>query len=133
MKFGFTDSVKNGQRIWRFRASGKTFKAYDILHKVRNHFKSDCVAGSCIPIFFNREINHGKNYSSHSYFKDSVSQRIFTEIKRSKEPFFRDTLQNLTGMYNLLAAAYYARTLEYENFELHQKTELKLLVDNEIH
>ncbi|NOY95368.1 MAG: DUF3108 domain-containing protein [Chlorobi bacterium] len=132
VSFSFTDSVKNSRHIWKFRAHGHTFKAYDFLYKVKDSFLSDCEAGSFAPLYFKREINHGKNHSSHSYTADAGAGKIFSEIKRRNEPFFRDTIKYRQGIYDLLAAAYYTRTLDYDNYTKGQKIGISLLVDNKI-
>ncbi len=122
---------ENGTKFYELNATGKTLKAYDFIYKVRNNFHSRC-CGNLSPLVFNREVKHGRNYSIHYYNVDHQKDKIFTKIKKKKGQFLVDSINYEPGSFDMLATAYYARTLDYENYEHGQMVPFKLIDENKV-
>lgn len=124
---------ENKLDYYQFHAKGNTLKAYDLIYKVRNDFYSKSKVNSFETIEFKRTISHGRNHSEHYYVVDEQEAQIFSDIKRGKEGFMQDTIQTIPGWYDMLSAAYFTRTLEFEKYAFGQIIPIQILVDNSIH
>ncbi len=122
---------KDGLDFWNFKANGNTFKAYDLIYPVRDTFESVCLT-NFEPGFFSRKVNHGKSYSSHTYTCDLETQRIFSEVYRPSGQQITDTIIYEKGAIDLLANAYFLRTLDINQLGQGQKVPAKMLVDNKV-
>lgn len=94
------------------RASGKSFKFYDIFFKVRDYYESHFYPEGVVPLYFHRDVLEGKyKMKNHIYFlKDN---KIRASFKKREAPF-RDTLHKVqTKTYDLLSLIYAIRN---ENF-----------------
>jgi hypothetical protein len=120
------------QKVWNLKATGKTFKAYDLLFSVRDTFQSYCQFPGFQPIYSQRAMNHAKDHSLHQYRFNYSSNQIEVRINQSKLPVFQTTLPIQENAYDLLATAYNFRKFDFNKLFIGQKVPYRMLIDREV-
>lgn len=127
--FSADTSRMGGQKVWKFVATGQSLPSYDWFFKVRDRYESVAMYTSLRPLRFYRNTSEG-GFQVYNYYQfDYQRQKLFLQTYTSKRPFSRDTL-NIEGcLLDLLTAAYYARTLHFDEAAPETRFPLTLAVD----
>lgn len=133
VNFNFSSVKTAGTERWKVQADGHTFKAYDLLYKIRDTLQTECQPGTFEPIQARQTMNHGGSRADYRYRLAPATKKIFSEVKRFDQPFFRDTLELAPGIRDMLATAYWFRTIDFSKLETGRKIPFIMLVDNEVH
>ena len=129
-----TDTLScDEKKCWNIHASGRTFKAFDILYAVRDTFESKMTTNPFSPLHFRRVINHGKNHSRHEYWFNDEKEKIFSEVQRREDDQpFQDTLNYNGANFDLLSTAFFFRSYSFDEMEKGEVVKFKILVDNHL-
>jgi hypothetical protein len=120
------------QKAWHLKATGKSFKAYDLLFSVRDTFETYSNFKTFNPIYSNRILNHAKENSVHQYWFDYSSGVITTRIKQDKNPIYNSTIRVQNNTYDLLATAYNFRKFDFNKLFVGQKVPYWMIIDKEV-
>lgn len=120
------------QKSWHLKAVGKTFKAYDLLHTVRDTFETFCNYKTFQPIYSRRVMNHAKDHSVHQYWFDYTSGKITTKIKQGKKAVYQANLPAQENTFDLLATAYNFRKFDFNKLFIGQKVPYRMLIDRKV-
>lgn len=120
------------QKAWHLKATGRSFKAYDLVYSVRDTFESFCSYHSFNPLFARRVLNHAKNHSSHHYTFNYTTQKIDIKIKQDHQPLYRSSVPALKNTYDLLATAYHFRKFDFNSLTVGQKVPYRMLLDRKV-
>ncbi len=120
------------QKAWQLKATGKTYKAYDLLMSVRDTFETFSNYDTFQPIYSHRDLNHGKENSVHQYWFDYPSGEIKTNISKSKIPVYKGNIAVQNNAYDLLATAYNFRKFNFDRLFIGQKVPYRMIIDKQV-
>lgn len=129
------DSMKLANRnFYHFNSIGQTFKKYDWIYKVRDHFESIVDPVSFRPIRFKRSVNEGSTFIREDYLFKQKSNEIIT-LRQTEEsaPTVRDTIPLQACSFDVMTMIYYARNIDFSDVKEGEKVPIKLILDNETH
>jgi hypothetical protein len=124
------DTIRTGGiKAWKFIATGQSLPSYDWIFKVRDRYESVADFSTLRPLQFYRNTSEGGFRVYNFYQFDYSRQKLFLQTYTSKRPFSRDTLNIKGCLFDLLTAAYYARTLHFDEVAPETRFPLTLVVD----
>lgn len=129
------DSLNLAERkFYHFNSIGQTFKKYDWIYKVRDHFESVVDLESFKPIRFKRSVNEGSTFIREDYLFKQKSNIIITQRQMEEEgPNVRDTIPLLDCSFDVMSMIYYARDLDFSMVNEGDTLPIKIILDNETH
>lgn len=129
------DSINIGNKAYyHFDSYGTTFKKYDWIHKVRDHYQSYNNPQTFKPLRFKREVNEGGTYLREDYLFNHKKKEVYTVRKLSEEEAFKkDTVPFEGCSFDVLSMIYYARNIDFSKAEVDDKIPIKIFIDNEAH
>ncbi|SFE15862.1 Protein of unknown function [Thermophagus xiamenensis] len=131
--FAVDESSWQGQPAWHFKAYGNTYKAYDLLFKVRDSFDVWVDPHSLQPLEFYRKTNEGSYKAQHHYLFDAENRVVKANIRKPDRPV-KDTVFNWPECsFDLLSMVYQARKIDFSKYEVNEKIPINLIVDGEVH
>lgn len=113
-------------------ATGKTFKAYDLLMSVRDTFETFSNYETFRPIYSRRVMNHGKESISHRYSFDYKAGEIYADISQPKKEPYHAGIQMQDNAYDLLATAYKFRFYDFDKLFVGEKVPYRMIIDRQI-
>ena len=113
---------------------GKTYKKYDWLYEVRDHFESFVSQSDLQPLRFRRQVREGSTYIDEDYlFKNKSNEVITVRQLEEDEPIIRDTVKSQPCSYDVLTMIYYARNMDFSNVKVGEKVPIRIFLDNQSH
>lgn len=123
-----------GQDFYHFNSEGKTFKKYDWVYKVRDHYETYMNVNTMKPLRFKRKVNEGGTHIREDYIFNYKRSLAYTLRQMEEdEPFVKDTVQLDDCSYDVLSMIYVARNLDYSNLKKGDRIPIQLFLDNESH
>jgi hypothetical protein len=129
------DSATIGKRpYYHFDSYGTTFKRYDWIYKVRDHYQAFTSIKDFQPLRFKREVNEGDTYIREDYLFDAREQQVYSLRKMAEDkPFVKDTVAYPNCSFDVLSMIYYARNIDFSKSEIGDKVPIKIFIDNKSH
>ena len=123
-----------GKEFYHFNSEGKTFKKYDWVYKVRDHYETYMNTETMKPLRFKRKVNEGSTHIREDYIFNYPKGIGYTLRQMDEEkPFVKDTVALPDCSYDVLSMIYVARNLDYTNLNKGDKIPIKIFLDNESH
>lgn len=122
------------REVYHFDAVGSTYKSYDWLFKVRDHYQSYLDKETLLPLWHHRENYEGGYEVNDQYIFDWKNNRVFAYTKNSKQPFRKDTLK-LTNRctFDLHSLIYYTRNLNFTGLKVNDTLPIYAVIDYNIY
>lgn len=122
--FTTTLETLNNRPVYHIIGDGKTNSSYDWVYKVRDKYETYIDTGTLQPLKFIRNVNEGgfKKYENIS-FNRNANTAITTEGV-FKVP---DCVQDV------LSAVYYARSIDFNKFNVGDKITFPMFLDNQVY
>ncbi|GAB4259918.1 MAG: DUF3108 domain-containing protein [Vicingaceae bacterium] len=131
VNFSIKDTVFLGKQQFLFRGYGRTYKKYDWIYKVRDHYYSIADKKTLKPSFFKRIVNEGDLYILEQYlFKNN---KAIAYYKENSKPPKKDTLILSTCVFDVMTMVYYARCIDFNQFQINDTIPISMIIDNKIH
>jgi len=129
------DSIrKKGETLFHFNSYGTTFKKYDWIYKVRDHYEAFSKTDNLIPLEFNRKVNEGRDHIREYYRFNHQEKMVYTNRQLDEdEEFVKDKVEIKKCTYDVLSMIYYARNIDFTNALKDQKFAIRIFIDNEMH
>ncbi len=129
------DSVNIGSKpYYHFDSYGKTFKKYDWIHKVRDHYQTYSNPKTFKPLRFKREVNEGSTYLREDYLFNQKKKEVYTVRKLGEdEAYKKDTVAFEGCSFDVLSMIYYARNIDFSEAKVDDKIPIQIFIDNESH
>lgn len=124
---------KNGKKAWHLTSEGKTYKSYDAFFKVRDYYETWVDEESFQSISFKRLIYEGGYQLVNTLSFDRGQGRIYSFTKSNNNPVRADTFKIQPCSFDMLAAVYFTRTLDFNNIPMYQKTQVSVVIDDQIY
>jgi len=119
--------------VYHFDAFGSSYKSYDWLYKVRDHYQTYLDKETLLPLWHHRENYEGGFQVDNKYIFDWKNKRLFTYTQSSDDPFRKDTLKIQKCTFDLLSLIYYCRNLSFEGTKINDTIPLSSVIDNKIY
>jgi hypothetical protein len=132
VEFNADTTTYNLQKAWQLKATGKTFKTYDLLFTVRDTFETYSNYDTFNPIYSRRVMNHAKDHSMHQYWFDNPSGKIKAEINQKDKPIYKGNMPLEPNTFDLLATAYNFRKFDFNKLFVGQKVPYRMIIDKQV-
>jgi hypothetical protein len=132
VKFEVKNAKFMERDVYHFDSYGATFKAYDWFFKVRDSFESYLDMRSLKPLWFERKTYEGGYEVHNKYIFDHRNRKIYSFTENSNKPYSRDTLALPNCTFDVISLSYYARNLDFSNFEVNDTIPVSVIIDNEL-
>ncbi|HNY02493.1 MAG TPA: DUF3108 domain-containing protein [Bacteroidales bacterium] len=119
-----------GKPAWHLIGSGKSFRSYDMLYKVRDYYDSWIDPGTFHSFDFRRNVYEGGYTLLNTLYFDRQFGRVISNTKCINKPQRTDTMPIRPCTFDMLAAIYYVRTMDFASMKSDQKTDLTVLIDD---
>jgi hypothetical protein len=128
--FSVTSEPFRGKTAWHLKGTGKSFTSYDILFKVRDYFDSWIDPETFRSYDFRRMVYEGGYNLLNTLTFDYHAQKVIANTKTNNNPQRTDTLPMRQCAFDMLAAVYYTRTLDFTDLNPDKKKQVTVLIDD---
>lgn len=113
---------------------GRTYKKYDWIHKVRDHFQAYIDPNTLVPLRFKRDVREGSTFIKEDYlFKHKSNEVITLRQLEEDEPMVKDTVKMKPCSFDVLTMIYYARNMDFSKVAVGDSLPIRIFLDNESH
>jgi hypothetical protein len=126
------DSIFN-QDVLNLKGTGVTFSFYDWFFQVRDVYQSWVNPDNLLPVYYHRDVNEDGYLIDIKYRYDFDSLIAFSEVEKTRKPYFQDTVEIFPCTYDVISAVYMARNIDFSKYKKDEIIPIKILLDNEIH
>ena len=123
----------NNQTYFFFESFGQSYRQYDWIYKVRDKFQSVVEPDSFLPYWFTRDTYEGGYEVNNRYDYDFEHKRVIASTSNSDKPLTIETLPIDPCTFDVLTAIYYARSLDFDQYEPGEKIPIKFIIDGEFY
>lgn len=127
------DTVKQkGSTEWLVKATGHTYKAYDLFYTVRDTFQTYLTYPGFQPRYFYRAVHHGSSNSWQSYEFNKPVGKIDYFDDGSHSDLVHKELPYREGIHDLLSQAYQFRQYNFDSLAKGQLVKFKMMADDQV-
>lgn len=129
------DSSRIGKKdFYHFDSYGETFKKYDWIYKVRDHYEAYASVKEFESFRFKRKVNEGDTYIREDYLFNQKENSVYTLRQMEEDEAMRkDTVDLPKCSFDVLSMIYLARNIDYSNYKIGDKIPIRIFIDNESH
>tara|TARA_B100000965_G_C19584982_1_gene755299 strand:- start:645 stop:1463 length:819 start_codon:yes stop_codon:yes gene_type:complete len=129
------DSSRIGKKdFYHFDSYGETFKKYDWIYKVRDHYEAYTSVKEFESFRFKRKVNEGDTYIREDYLFNQKENSVYTLRQMGEdEAMKKDTVDLPKCSFDVLSMIYLARNIDYSNYKIGDKIPIRIFIDNESH
>jgi hypothetical protein len=131
--FAVNDTSWNDKPALHFKGYGATYKAYDILFRVRDSFDVWVDPYSLKPFEFHRRTNEGSYSAHYHYLFDDENRQIQTSISKKGSAYRDSTIAWPKCSFDLLSMVYQARNIDFSLYSVNDKIPISMVVDGDIY
>ncbi|MFA6334964.1 MAG: DUF3108 domain-containing protein [Bacteroidales bacterium] len=125
----FTNS---GDPFFHVKATGRTFKFYDVFFKVRDLYESKFYARNLRPFYFHRDISEGK-YRMKNIFSFLPNYQIKVWYQRKNKTPHDTILNGGVSTFDLLTLIYFTRNKDFSEDEIGKEQPFSFVIDGEMY
>lgn len=133
VRFETLKDKKFGQDVINLKATGITYTFYDWFFQVRDVYQSWVKPENNLPVYYHRDVDEGGYLIDIKYRFDYDNMLAYSEIEKTRTPYFRDTVKIPPCTYDVISVIYQARNVDFEKYKVNEKIPFQILLDNEIH
>jgi hypothetical protein len=133
VKFEATNDRMFDQDVINLKGTGITFSFYDWFFQVRDVYQSWVNPNNLLPVYYHRDVNEDGYLIDIKYRYNFDSLVVYSEIEKSRKPYYQDTVQIFPCTYDVISVIYQARNIDFSKYGVNEKIPLKIILDNEIH
>ncbi len=122
--FSIEDTRINGHRVYHITGEGKTMKSHDWIFKVRDRYETFIDKKSMLPVKFLRNVNEG----GYTIIND-----VNFDHEEGKATSTNGTFDIPKCTQDILSAIYYARNINYDEYEPGDKIAFNLFLDDKVY
>lgn len=121
--FTTTEKKYQGKDTYHIVGTGKTFRSYDWIFKVRDKYESYIDKETLMPLRFLRDVDEGGYKFKNDVRFDRAKNLAYSNNKTFKTP---------QCVQDVLSAIYYARNIDYSKYKVGAKIPFTLFLDDEV-
>ncbi len=125
--------LKQEKPAWHLISTGRTFKSYDFLFKVRDTYETWLDTTNLQTIEFQRYIYEGGFQMQNKSWFDYSRRLIFSNLKINDTPMTVDTFSMAQCTYDMLASVYYVRSLNLDSIQNGDSIPVNVALDDGIY
>jgi hypothetical protein len=129
--------VKEGEfqnrPIYNIDAYGATYKSYDWIFKVRDHFQAYLDKESLEPLWFYQQGYEGGYEVDNKYYLDQQNNKAYLYTQNSDRPFKKDTLRLPDCTYDVLTLVYYCRNIDFSGLKAGDSVPVVAILDTSVY
>lgn len=125
-------SVKDYKGKLRLIGTGKTYKSYDWMFKVRDTYQSVVEPSSLDPIYFKRNVDEGGYIIKSQYKYNKKNKLIYSKYKVNDNAEKLDTIKREHGAVDIVTLLYKTRLINIDKMKKGDVVKLHVVFDNEI-
>jgi len=124
----------NKKPYYHLDSYGVTFKKYDWIYKVRDHYQAYVNQSTLQPLRFKRKVDEGSTHIREDYIFNYNKKKAITLRQMGEDkPFVKDTVDLAACSYDVMSMIYVARNLNYDNLSEGDKIPISIFLDNKSH
>lgn len=132
--FRVDSTLIKSKTYYKLSGIGQTFKKYDWIYKVRDHYESILTVSDFKPIRFKRKVKEGSFFIDEDYVFNHGKSKVYSLRKLEEDGnFIKDTVPFSKCSYDVLSMIYYARNIDFSNLSINAKVTITVFLDNEEH
>ncbi len=113
-----------GKAVYHVLGDGRTYRSYDWIFKVRDRYETYIDTATMLPARFIREVNEGDYHKENEVTFD---QTAHTAVSRN------GTFQVPPCVQDVMSAIYYARNIDFDQYQPGDKIPFTMFLDNEVY
>jgi hypothetical protein len=129
--------VKEGQfrnrPIYYFDGYGATYKSYDWIFKVRDHYQSYLDKELLRPVLFYSQTDEGGYEAETKYYFDQSNSTAYLYTQNSERPFRKDTLRMPPCTFDVFSLVYYSRNIDFSKVKAGDSVPVIVLLDTSVY
>ncbi len=133
VSFEVKTALLDNKKVFHFDSYGSSYKAYDWLFKVRDHYESYAGMDSLESLKFRRKTYEGGYEVDNKYIFDHNQKLIYSFVEDSDHPYKEDTLDLADCTFDLLTATYVIRNYDFSKYVVNEKIPIRMVIDNEVY
>jgi hypothetical protein len=104
--------------VYHFDAYGATYKSYDWIFKVRDHYQAYLDRESLRPLWFSCQTFEGGYEADIKYYFNPAKNTATLYTQNSDRPFKKDTLKLAPCTFDVLSLIYYSRNIDFSGVKV---------------
>ncbi len=133
VSFSVDETMWEGRQALHLKSYGSTYKAYDVLFKVRDSLDVWVDPHSLEPFEFHRRTHEGSFEAHHHYVFDHEKNQVNAAISKRRKPYRDTTFTWPECSYDLLSMVYQARSIDFSQYNIDDRIPINLIIDGEVH
>lgn len=133
VQFEVSDATMFDQKVLNLKGTGVTFSFYDWFFQVRDVYQSWVNPENLFPVYYHRDVDEDGYIIDIKYQFDYENMVAYSEVEKTRTPYFRDTVEIPQCTYDVMSVIYQARNIDFTKYKIDEKIPFKILLDNEIH
>ena len=113
--------------------TGKTYRFYDMIFKVREHFESKFYVDPLRPYYFYRDTQEGKYRMRNTFHFNSADTTISARIQKYERAPKDTVLKASAHTFDIPSLFYRVRTIDFGNVALGVKQPISFVIDDDIY
>lgn len=122
-EFTTTEKKHKGKDAYHIVGTGRTYKSYDWIFRVRDRYESYIDKETLMPLRFLRDVDEGGYKFTNDVRFDRSRNVAYSSGKEFKTP---------QCVQDVLSAVYYARNIDYSKYAVGAKIPFSLFLDDEV-
>ena len=114
-------------------AVGSSLPSWDWFFRLRDTLVSHHDAETFMPYEFSRKAHEGSYHKTFDYVWDYDSCRILADVHRIGRYQRKDTIELKPKTYDMLSVAWYARQLDFSQYEKGEEIPVRILIDDKVY
>lgn len=131
VEFKVDTIMEEDKKAFYFDSYGESYRFYDWIYKVRDHYQGAATASGLEPIWFLRNTSEGGYMVNNRYDYNWEKGQVISRLENSKTALTIDTMDISPCTFDVLSAIYYARTFAFEDLEIGEKIPIHFIIDGE--
>jgi hypothetical protein len=123
----------NDRPVYHFDGYGATYKSYDWIFKVRDHYQSYLDKESMKPLWFSSQTYEGGYEADIKYYFDQEKKQAYLYTQNSNRPFKKDTLRLPGCAFDVMSLIYYSRNLDFSRVKKGDSIPVVVVLDTSVY
>ncbi|MFC2152937.1 DUF3108 domain-containing protein [Bacteroidota bacterium] len=133
VRFETIEDTMFDKEVINLKATGVTYTFYDWFFQVRDIYQSWVNPENLQPVYFHRDVDEDGYLIDIKYRFNHDDLVAYTEVEKTRKPYFRDTIPIPPCTYDVISVIYQARNIDFTKYKVDEKIPFQILLDNEIH
>jgi len=124
---------KQNKPVWYLTSTGRTYRSYDFLFKVRDTYETWIDTATFQTVEFHRYIYEGDYQLQNRSWFDYSREVVFSNTKINDDPLVVDTIRMVDCTFDMLSAVYYVRSLDLSSITEKDTIPVYVAIDDSVY